>query len=73
MGSSEEDVWGWTASNEADLAANYANRGRSYRDLSDDELTVRWIVSFREIAADLRNYKARAVSADLKSELIYEP
>ena len=68
MGSSEKDVWGWIASNEADLAANYANRGRSYRDLSNDELTARSIASFREIAADLRNYKARAVTADLKSE-----
>ena len=42
MGSSEKDIWGWIASNEADLAANYANRGRSYRDLSNDELTARW-------------------------------
>jgi len=50
------------------MAANYANRGRSYRDLSIDEFTARWITSFREIAADLRNYKARAVTADLKSE-----
>ena len=50
------------------MAANYANLGRSYRDLSIDEFTARWITSFREIAADLRNYKARAVTADLKSE-----
>ena len=50
------------------MAANYGNRGRSYRDLSIDEFTARWITSFREIAADLRNYKARAVTADLKSE-----
>ena len=50
------------------MAANYGNRGRSYPDLSIDEFTARWITSFREIAADLRNYKARAVTADLKSE-----
>ena len=50
------------------MAANYGNRGRSYPDLSIDEFTARWITSFREIAADLGNYKARAVTADLKSE-----
>ena len=40
MGSSDEDIWGWIASNEADLAANYANRARSYRDLSNVDGTL---------------------------------
>jgi hypothetical protein len=65
----KNDVLSWLASSDADYTADYLNRGRPYGALSADELSARWVTSFREIAADIQNIKARYLNSELKYEM----
>ena len=67
--STKNDVLSWLASCDADYTADYLNRGRPYGALSVDELAARWVTSFREIAADIQNIKARSLNSELKYEM----
>ena len=68
-GSTKNDLLSWLASCDADYTADYLNRGRSYGALSVDELSAQWVISFREIAADIQNAKARSLNSELKYEM----
>ena len=67
--STKNDVLSWLASSDADYTADYLNRGRPYGARSVDELSAQWVTSFREIAADIQNTKARSLNSELKYEM----
>jgi hypothetical protein len=51
-----------------DDQADYSARGRSYKDLSEQELTGRWVQTFKTMVQDLRNYELRASFGDITLE-----
>jgi hypothetical protein len=67
--STKNDVPSWLASSDADYTTDYLNRGRPYGALSVDELSAQWVTSFREIAANIQNIKARFLNSELKYEM----
>jgi hypothetical protein len=66
----KNDVLGYLASSGADKLSDYAARGRKYRHLSAEDLTIAWKTAFRAMAGDVRSYERRAVEEDLKSEFL---
>ena len=66
--SAEAEMKAFLASKAVDRIAEYSQRGRSYRDLSDRELVQSWQCVWNELAADPLNMKNRDIQADLASE-----
>lgn len=59
----------WLASGAADLAAEYAARGRKHQNLSDDALSSGWVSAFRDMVANIDDLDRRAALRDFDSEL----
>ena len=66
--SAEAEMKAFLASKAVDRIAEYSQRGRSYRDLSDRELVQSWQCVWNELAADPLYMKNRDIQADLASE-----
>jgi hypothetical protein len=64
----EGDVDTFLASQEADRTADYANRGRAYKHLTDQQLTEKWVAAFRHLAEAPRDSRRRALESDLSAE-----
>jgi hypothetical protein len=64
----QEEVDGYLANVNSDKAADYANRGRPFGNLSDDELTEKWIAAFEIMVEDLSDAGKRAEKSDYESE-----
>ena len=65
--SAEAEMKAFLASKAVDQISEYSQRGRSYRDLSDQELVQSWQCVWNELAAD-PHMKNRDIQADLASE-----
>jgi hypothetical protein len=64
----DDDVTGFLASRALDNQADYVARGRAQKDLSEKELTEKWVQAFRRMADDPRNRESRVFECDLESE-----
>jgi len=56
----EDDVMGYMESKRIDNLASYFGRGRSHKDLSDQELTEEWVQAFKTMAENPRIEQTRA-------------
>jgi hypothetical protein len=65
---SDEEVRSWVNSASVDSAANYANRGRIFAYLSDQELSSAWVQTLKGWAVDIHNSELRAKSRDYDAE-----
>jgi hypothetical protein len=61
-------VTGYLANKEVDDQADYIARGRTHKDLSEQELTKQWVQAFKRMAHDPRNRESRAIQSDLNCE-----
>lgn len=68
--SMEDDVDGWISSTATDRLADYAERGRKHRQLSDESLNAAWITAFRKMADDVTDADRRFQEEDFKSEIL---
>jgi hypothetical protein len=68
-GVTREDVLSFLGDQRIDQVADYANRGRRHRDLSDAWLLETWLAAFRTMAANPLSEQARADEIDLAAEL----
>src|SRR3981081_3517438 len=64
----EADMMALLESDAMNKLAAYAARGRSHRNLSEQQLTDAWKQAFKNLASDPRVYEARAAENDLASE-----
>ena len=64
----QKEFDGYLASTNVDKAADYANRGRPFGKLSDDELTEKWIAAFEMMVEDIADVGKRAEKSDYESE-----
>jgi hypothetical protein len=64
----EDDVTGYVASIGIDSQADYVARGRQYKDLSEQDLTEKWVQAVKRWADNPRNREVRAIHSDLDSE-----
>jgi hypothetical protein len=64
----EKDVESFLLSSAMNHAADYAQRGRLFAVLSQEQLTEKWIAAFREMARDPLDSTKRAYETELASE-----
>ena len=64
----EADMMALLESDAMNKLAAYAARGRSHRNLSEQQLTDAWKQAFKNLANDPRVYEARAAENDLTCE-----
>jgi hypothetical protein len=64
----QRDMEMFFASELIDHIADYASRGRSYKSLTDDQLSRQWIAAFKNFADDRSDHGRRATEMDLKAE-----
>ena len=64
----DDDADGFLASKRIDDLADYIARGRLHKNLSDQELTEKWVQAFKRVAEDPRNPDVRAACYDLEAE-----
>jgi hypothetical protein len=64
----EADMLALLESDAMNKLAAYAERGRSHRNLSEQQLTDAWKQAFKNVANDPHIYEARAAENDLASE-----
>src|SRR3979411_48482 len=64
----EADMMALLESDAMNKLAAYAARGRSHKNLSEQQLTDAWKQAFKNVANDPRVYEARAAENDLASE-----
>jgi len=67
--SKDDDILGWLESNRIDRVANYVQRGRKNKGLSNDALFEEWKQAMRSMAKDPHDSKLRALEQDLASEI----
>jgi hypothetical protein len=51
-----------------DATADYATRGRKHRDMSDNDLSAAWVISFKNVARDFTNPQFWSIQNDLSAE-----
>jgi hypothetical protein len=66
----EQDAMGLLASQQVDELAQYLSRGRSHRNLTEQQLTERWIEAMKRRADDPRNHEMRATLNALTCEFV---
>src|SRR3979409_1470729 len=64
----ETDMMALLESDAMNKLAAYAARGRSHKNLSEQQLTDAWKQAFKNVANDPRVYEARAAENDLACE-----
>lgn len=74
MGSNESvktqaDVDGYIDSTHLDRVAEYAGRGRAFKDLLDEQLLERWAEAYKEMAESPSNAEKEKLQDDLACEL----
>jgi len=66
--STEKEMRAFLASKVVDQISDYNQRGRAYRELTDDQLVQSWQSIWNALATDTLNVKNRSIEADLASE-----
>jgi hypothetical protein len=64
----QDDVEGFLASKRMDQLADYVSRGQAFKQLSDDELSDRWLMAFKAMADAPSDEGKRARKEDFDSE-----
>jgi hypothetical protein len=64
----QTDMEAFVASSTVERTADYGQRGRFYRAVSDAQLNRLWQEIWKDLATDPLNHKKRSLQADLESE-----
>jgi hypothetical protein len=69
----EADMMALLESDAMNKLAAYAERGRSHKNLSEQQLTDAWKQAFKNVADDPLIYEARAAENDLACDRSFNP